>query len=309
MTDFVHLHVHSDFSLQDAAVSVRQLADRAEELGMKYLALTDHGNMFGVMDFLAACKETVDSAGKHKLRKNPIRPIVGCEVYVSPGSRFEKQGLESDNKYYHLILLASNRQGYLNLVKLCSAAYTEGFYYRPRVDDELLSEYHGGLIALSACVAGEIPRLIQAGKPAEAEAKALRYRDLFGKDGDGNPNFYLEIQEHGITAQWLKGNLSQGQINRAIIDISRRTGIPLVATNDVHYLKQEDAAVHDILLCIGTAKLRAEERRKRYFGEQFYFKSGDEMAVLFSEFPEAIANTVRIAERCATDVQIGRAHV
>jgi DNA polymerase-3 subunit alpha len=297
MTDFVHLHVHSDFSLQDAAVSVTQLADKAREFGMKYLALTDHGNMFGAMDFLTACQ-----GDKNHPQPNPVQPIIGCEVYVAPGSRHEKKGSESDNRYYHLILLVSSREGYFNLLKLCSYAYTEGFYYRPRVDEELLDRYHGGLIALSACVAGEIPRLIQAGKLAEAEAKALRYRDLFGEDEKGNPNFYLEIQEHGIPAAWLKGDLSQGQINEAITGISRRTGIPLVATNDVHYLNKEDHIAHDILLCIGTAKLRSEERRKRYFGDQFYLKSGDEMAALFPDHPEAIANTVRIAERCSVDI-------
>jgi DNA polymerase-3 subunit alpha len=297
MTDFVHLHVHSDFSLQDAAVSVTRLADKARKCGMKYLALTDHGNMFGAMDFLAACLGDKDHP-----QENPIRPIIGCEVYVAPGSRHEKKGSESDNKYYHLILLVSSREGYFNLIKLCSYAYTEGFYYRPRIDEELLTQYHGGLIALSACVAGEIPRLIQAGKLAEAEAKALRYREIFGEDEEGNPNFYLEIQDHGITAEWLKGNLSQGQINEAIADISQRTGIPLVATNDVHYLNQEDHVAHDILLCIGTAKLRSEERRKRYFGDQFYLKSGDEMAALFPDHPEAISNTVKIAERCDVDI-------
>ncbi|MDR0387167.1 MAG: PHP domain-containing protein, partial [Treponema sp.] len=173
MIDFVHLHVHSDFSLQDAAVSVMSLADKAEKLGMKYLALTDHGNMFGAMEFLAACEETVNAEGRHEGRKNPVQPIIGCEVYVSPGSRFDKKGAESDNKYYHLVLLAASQQGYLNLVKLCSFAYTEGFYYRPRVDEELLARYHEGLIALSACVSGEIPRLIQAGRIEDAEAKAL----------------------------------------------------------------------------------------------------------------------------------------
>ena len=290
MTDFVHLHVHSDFSLQDAAVSVKALADRAEALGMTHLALTDHGNMFGAMEFLAACGD--------KKRKNPVKPIIGCEVYVSPGSRFDKNGSEKDNKYYHLVLLATNRQGYLNLVKLCSFAYTQGFYYRPRVDEELLSQYHEGLIALSACASGEIPRLIQAGKLDEAEAKARSYRDLFGEE-----NFYLEIQDHGIPQGGLKGSsLSQKDINKAVAAISHKTGIPLVATNDVHYLNQEDNIAHDILLCIGTGKPRAETHRKKYYGDQFYFKTGDEMAALFPEYPEAIANTVRIARRCLTDV-------
>ncbi|MDR3276735.1 MAG: DNA polymerase III subunit alpha [Treponema sp.] len=306
MTGFVHLHVHSDFSLQDAAVSVMHLADRAEALGMKHLALTDHGNMFGAMELLAACEETIKTIGgkeEHVKRKNPIQPIIGCEAYVSPGSRFEKRGTENENKYYHLVLLAKNRQGYLNLVKLCSFAYTEGFYYRPRIDGELLARYHEGLICLSACVSGEIPKLIQAGKNAEAEAKAVEYRDLFGRDETGEPNFYLEIQDHGIPAEVLRNtNLSQVQINEALVEIARKTGIPLVATNDVHYLAREDAVAHDALLCIGTGKLRTEEKRKKYYGDQFYFKTGDEMAALFPKYPEAIANTVRIAERCKTDV-------
>ncbi|MDR2374987.1 MAG: DNA polymerase III subunit alpha [Treponema sp.] len=294
MSDFVHLHVHSDFSLQDAAVSVMSLCDRAEELGMEYLALTDHGNMFGAMDFLAACKKN----SRQEMRARPVKPIIGCEVYVAPGSRFEKKGAESENKYYHFILLAENREGYFNLVKLCTRAYTEGFYYRPRVDDELLAEYHGGLIALSACVSGEIPRLIQAGKTEEAEAKALFYRSLFGEG-----NFYLEIQDHGIPSGALRGtSFSQRDINKVIAGISARTGIPLVATNDVHYLKQEDAVAHDVLLCIGTGKLRTDERRKKYYGDQFYFKTGGEMAALFPEYPEAISNTLRIARRCNPDV-------
>ena len=303
MTDFVHLHVHSDFSLLDAASSVMGLADKAEKLGMKALALTDHGNMFGVMKFIAACNETINESGQHEERKNPIKPIIGCEVYVSPASRFEKKGTENENKYYHLVLLARNRKGYLNLVKLCSFAYTEGFYYRPRIDEELLSKYHDGLIALSACVSGEIPRLIRAGSAEKAEQKARYYRDLFGNDENGNPNFYLEIQEHGITAEALKGALSQKDINRVIAGIAGRTGIPLVATNDVHYLDRGDSVAHDVLLCIGTAQSRSEEKRKKkYFGDQYYMKSGDDMAALFMEYPEAVSNTVRIAERCAADI-------
>ncbi|MCL2139896.1 MAG: PHP domain-containing protein, partial [Treponema sp.] len=290
MTDFVHLHVHSDFSLLDAAVSVESLAERAGKLGMSHLALTDHGNMFGAMEFTRACK------------KNSVMPIIGCEVYVSPGSRFEKKGTERNNRYFHLILLALNREGYLNLIKLCSFAYTEGFYYRPRIDGELLSQYHGGLIALSACVSGEIPLLIQANKIDEAEKKALHYRDLFGNDEYGNPNFYLEIQDHGIPAEALKNTLSQKDINMAIAGIARRNGIPLVATNDVHYLDQDDSIAHDILLCIGTHKLKTDEKRKKYYGDQFYFKNGDDMANLFPDYPEAITNTVRIAKRCIADI-------
>ena len=303
MSEFVHLHVHSDFSLQDAAVTTMALADRAEALGMSHLALTDHGNMFGVMEFIAACAETVNEKGDRQKRKNPVKPIIGCEVYVSPQSRFEKKGSESENKYHHLVLLAANREGYFNLVRLCSLAYTEGFYYRPRIDEELLAKYHGGLIALSACIGGEIPRLIQTGKTGEAEKKALFYRDLFGRDSEGNPNFYLEIQEHGIPASEIRDtNLSQKEINVQIAAISRKTGIPLVATNDVHYLKQEDYVAHDILLCIGTGKVRTEEKRIKYHGDQFYFKTGAEMAALFGGYEEAVANTVRIAKRCVTDV-------
>ena len=292
MTDFVHLHVHSDFSLQDASVSVASLAEKAEKLGMKALALTDHGNLFGAMEFLAACQGS----------KSSVKPIIGCEVYVSPGSRFEKKGSENDNWYYHMVLLAANRTGYLNLVKLCSFAYTEGFYYRPRIDEELLRKYHEGLIALSGCVSGEIPSLIQNGKLKEAEAKACHYRDLFGSDENGNPNFYLEIQDHGIPAEVLNGDFSQRDISKAVAGIARQTGIPLVATNDVHYLEREDSVAHDILLCIGTGKTRSEEKRKKYHGDNFYLKTGDEMAALFPDYPEAIANTVRIAERCAADV-------
>ena len=303
MAEFVHLHVHSDYSLADAAVSVKSLADRAEELGMTALALTDHGNMFGAMEFISACGETPDDEGNPRKRKNPVKPVIGCEVYVSPGSRFEKKGSENENRYYHLVLLAANHEGYLNLVKLCTFAYTEGFYYRPRIDEELLTRYHGGLIAFSACVSGEIPRLIRAGKTDEAEKKALHYRDLFGTDDQGNPNFYLEIQDHGIPAEVLRCPLSQREINLEIVTISRKTGIPLVATNDVHYLNREDYISHDVLLCIGTRKLRTEEKRKKYHGDQFYFKTADEMAELFHEYPEAVANTVRIAARCNADVQ------
>ena len=257
---------------------------------MKALALTDHGNMFGAMEFLAACGKT------------SVKPIIGCEVYVSPGSRFETKGSENDNWYYHLVLLAANREGYLNLMKLCSFAYTEGFYYRPRVDDELLAQYRGGLIALSGCVSGEIPSLIQAGKLKEAEEKACYYRDLFGSDENGNPNFYLEIQDHGIPAEELKGSLSQREISKALAALAGRTGIPLAATNDVHYLEKEDAEAHDILLCIGTGKLKSDVKRKKYFEDHYYLKTGDEMAALFPEYPQAIANTVLIAERCTENI-------
>jgi len=286
-TNFVHLHVHSDFSICESTATVKALADRAEELGMTHLALTDHGNMFGIMEFLDACEK----------RQNPIKPIIGCEVYVTPGSRFNKNGDEKDNRFYHLVLLAANREGYLNLMKICSLSYIEGFYFKPRVDDELLVKYHNGLIALSGYFEGEIPCLIREGAIQEAEQKAVFYQNLFGKN-----NFYLEIQDQGISTEFLNGSVSQKDINSTIFEISRRTGIPFVATNDVHYLKQEDAAAHDALLCIGTGKRKTDKDREKYYGDQFYFKSDEEMTALFSEYPEAIANTVRIAERCVADV-------
>jgi len=289
MTNFTHLHVHSDYSLADGAVSIESLVRRAGELNMNALALTDHGNMFGAMEFIEVCKKN----------DKKVKPIIGCEVYVSPGLCTEKKGAEHENKYYHMVLLAQTTEGYFNLVRICSYAYTEGFYYRPRIDNEILKKYHKGLISLSACASGEIPRLIQAGKIDEAEKKALFYRDLFGKDKDGEPCFYLEIQDHGIPSGVLRGSdLSQKDINTAVAGISKKTGIPLVATNDVHYLDQDDYIAHDILLCIGTAKVRADENRKRYYGDQFYLKSGDEMSFLFSEYPAAIENTSLIAARC-----------
>jgi len=301
MTEFVHLHVHSDYSLTDAAVTVKALADRADKFGMTHLALTDHGNMFGAMAFIFACQYE-DKKG-HTKRKKPVIPIIGCEVYVSPGSRFEKKGAEHENKYYHMVLLSRNYTGYKNLIKICSLAYTEGFYYRPRIDNEILKSHHEGLIALSACVSGEIPRLILSGKSEEAEERALYYKNIFGNDEEGEPCFYLEIQDHGIPSGYLRESaLSQKEINDELIKISKKTGIPLVATNDVHYLERDDYIAHDTLLCIGTGKNRSDEKRKKYFGDQFYFKTGDEMASLFSFCPEAVDNTVRIAKRCKPEI-------
>ena len=296
MTEFVHLHVHSDYSLLDAAVSTKALVKKAVSMGMSHIALTDHGNMFGVMEFIEACKRT----------EGKLTPIIGCEIYVAPVSRFEKSGAEHENKYHHLVLLAKNRTGYFNLVKLSSFSYTEGYYHKPLVDDELLAKYKEGLIALSACASGEIPRFIQTGNIASAEKKAVFYRDLFGKDEDGQPNFYLEIMEHGIpSGELYDSSLSQADINNGIVEISRKLNIPLVATNDVHYLEKEDFIAHDIMLCIGTAQTRSDENRKRmYYGDQFYLKSGDEMHALFKDYPESIENTVRIAKRCKFDVPL-----
>ncbi|MDR2446458.1 MAG: DNA polymerase III subunit alpha [Treponema sp.] len=285
MIDFVHLHVHSDYSLLDGAASVESLADKAEDLGMRHLAITDHGNMFGALKFIAACKEHAD----HSPRANPIHPIIGNEFYMAPGSRFEKSGSEHGNKYYHLILLAKDARGYKNLLKLTSASYIDGFYYKPRIDEEVLVKYHEGLICLSACIAGEIPSLILEDKIEEAEKKARWFRDLFGDE-----DFYLELQDHGLK--------EQKKANEALIDIAKRTGIPLVVTNDIHYLEKDDSVVQDILLCVSTQKKRDDKKRMRFDSVQFYFKTGDEMAALFPEYPEAVANSVRIAERCKTEI-------
>ncbi|GHU15978.1 DNA-directed DNA polymerase [Spirochaetia bacterium] len=287
MTDFVHLHVHSDYSLLDGAASVENLAAKASSLGMKHLAITDHGNMFGVLKFATACQGDKD----HPLPKDraPVHPIIGSEFYMAPGSRHEHKGGENSTKYYHLVLLATSEEGYRNLMKLSSLSYTEGFYYKPRIDKESLTQYHGGLICLSACLAGEIPSLIMDGQLKEAEKTARWFASLMGED-----NFYLELQDHGIEVQ--------RQVNPLIADIARRTGIPLVATNDIHYLEREDAIAQDLLLCIGTQAKRGDEKRMRFEGQEFYFKTGDEMAALFPEYPEAIANTVRIAERCKTEI-------
>ncbi len=271
MADFVHLHNHSDFSLLDGAASVGAMVAKAKALGMPGLALTDHGNMFGAVKFHDACKE----AG--------INPIVGSEFYVAGGSRFERTGTETGNKYWHLVLLAENEEGYRNLLKLSSASYTEGYYYKPRIDDEILAANSKGLIAGSACLGGEIPSLIAAGKAAEAERKALRYGELFGPG-----HFYLELQDHGIPEQKL--------VNRELVAMSRRTGLPLVATNDMHYLDRADAQAHDVLLCIGTNRKRDEAQRMRFPGAEFYMKSPEEMAALFAEVPDALSNTVLVSE-------------
>ncbi len=277
MTPFVHLHCHSDFSLLDGASSIEALVSRAKELGMTKLALTDHGNMFGAMAFNKECK------------KQGILPIFGSEFYKAPGSRHEKSGSEKGTRHHHFVLLARNATGYANLLKLSSIGYTEGFYYKPRIDDELLEKYHDGIIALSACLAGDIPAAIMDGRNAEARKRAGYYRELFGPDG-----FYLELQDHGIPEQTT--------VNRELLRIARETGIPLVATNDIHYTLREDARAQDVLICIGTGKKVSEGKRMKFEHPEFYFKSGDEMAQIFSEVPEAISNTVKIGELCALEL-------
>ena len=281
MVPFVHLHCHSDYSLLDGASSIDSLVARTRELGMGRLALTDHGNMFGAMRFLKACRG--GEAGE------PVKPIIGCELYVAPGSRHEKAGSEKSVRHRHLVLLARNAEGYRNLMALSSLGYTEGFYYKPRVDDELLERHREGLVCLTACLGGDIPSLLLEGRADEARARALRYRDLFGPDG-----FWLELQDHGIP--------EQKTVNRALVELARSTGIPLVATNDVHYTRREDARAQDILICIGTGKKVSEGRRMKFEFPEFYFKSAGEMARIFAEVPEAVANTVRVADLCDLDV-------
>ncbi|MDY4081902.1 MAG: DNA polymerase III subunit alpha [Candidatus Metalachnospira sp.] len=269
---FTHLHVHTEYSLLDGSAKISELVKRAKELGMESLAITDHGAMFGVIDFYKACKD------------EGIKPIIGCEVYVAPKSRFDKSSRESVS-YYHLVLLAENMEGYQNLIKLVSLGYTEGFYYKPRVDEEILRKYHSGIIATSACLAGPVAKTLINGSYDMAKEIALEYLDIFGEG-----NFYLELQNHGIADQKI--------VNAGLIKMSQETGIPLICTNDVHYIRQEDWEAHDVLLCIQTGKTINDENRMKYEGNCFHLKSALEMNKLFSYVPEAIENTNKIAERC-----------
>jgi len=277
---FTHLHVHTEYSLLDGSSKIKELAVKAKELGMDSMAITDHGAMFGVIDFYRAAKE------------NGIKPILGCEVYVAPGSRFDRENVHGEDRYYHLVLLAENNEGYQNLMKIVSKGYVDGFYYKPRVDEETLRKYHTGLIALSACLAGEVSRYLERGLYEEAKTAANKYRDIFG---DGN--YFLELQDHGIP--------QQRQVNQGLLRLSRELMIPLVATNDCHYINAEDWEAHDILLCIQTGKKLSDENRMRYDGGQYYVKSEDEMRELFRYAPEAIDNTHRIAERCNVEIEFG----
>ena len=277
---FTHLHVHTEYSLLDGSNKIKEYVKRVKELGMNSAAITDHGVMYGVIDFYRAAKE----AG--------INPVIGCEVYVAPNSRFDKELTGGEDRYHHLVLLAENNTGYANLVKIVSKGFTEGYYYRPRVDFEVLEKYHDGIIALSACLAGEVPRLIQKGMIAEAKACALKYKNCFGAG-----NYFLELQDHGIP--------EQRTVNSTLLAMSRELEIPLVATNDVHYTYDDDVLPHDILLCIQTAKKLSDEDRMRYEGGQYYVKSEDEMKELFPYALEAIENTQKIADRCHVDIEFG----
>lgn len=278
MPPFVHLHLHTEYSLLDGACRIGPLIDRVEELGQTAVAITDHGVMFGCVDFYKAAK------------KRGIQPIIGCEVYMANRRRFDKVSHMDGN--YHLVLLCKNETGYQNLIKLVSAGFTEGFYTKPRIDAELLEQYHEGLICLSACLAGEIPQTLLAGRYDEALQKALWFRDLFGEG-----NYYIEIQDHGLA--------DQRSVLPQLVRLSKESGIPLVATNDAHYLRREDSTMQSILICIQTQKTVNDEDKLEFETNEFYVKSGEEMAELFSAWPEACANTVKIAEQCRFDYEFG----
>ncbi len=277
---FAHLHTHTEYSLLDGSNKIKEYVKRVKELGMDSAAITDHGVMYGVIDFYRAAKE----AG--------INPIIGCEVYVAPNSRFDKELTGGEDRYYHLVLLAENNEGYANLMKIVSKGFTEGYYYKPRVDMEVLRQYHNGIIALSACLAGEVARNITKGLIDEAKKAALKYLDCFGEG-----NYFLEMQDHGIP--------EQKTVNTTLLNISKELNIPLVATNDIHYTYAEDAKPHDILLCIQTAKKLNDEDRMRYEGGRYYVKSEEDMKGLFSYAWEAVENTQRIADRCHVDIEFG----
>ena len=277
---FTHLHVHTEFSLLDGSNKIKEYVARVKELGMNSAAITDHGVMFGVIDFYKAAK----AAG--------INPILGCEVYVAPNSRFDREAAYGEDRYYHLVLLAENNEGYQNLMKIVSKGFVDGYYYKPRVDMEVLQQYHSGIIALSACLAGEVQRYLVKGLYDEAKKVAEKYENCFGKG-----NFFLELQDHGIPEQQM--------VNPQLVRMSQETGIELVATNDVHYTYAEDAEAHDILLCIQTGKKLSDENRMRYEGGQYYVKSEEEMRKLFSFASQAIDNTQKIADRCHVEIEFG----
>ena len=277
---FAHLHVHTEFSLLDGSNKIKEYVSRVKELGMNSAAITDHGVMYGVIDFYREAK------------KQGINPILGCEVYVAPNSRFDREITGGDDRYYHLVLLAENEDGYANLTKIVSKGFVEGYYYKPRVDKELLRKYHKGIIALSACLAGEVARFLTKGLYEEAKKTALEYQEIFGEG-----NFFLELQDHGIP--------EQGLVNQQLFKMSEETGIELVATNDIHYTYAEDAKPHDILLCIQTGKKLSDENRMRYDGGQYYVKSEEEMLRLFPYAKQALENTQKIADRCHVEIEFG----
>ena len=280
--EFVHLHCHTEFSLLDGACRVDRLIDKASDLGFGSLAITDHGAMFGVINFYRAA------------RARDIKPIIGCEVYVAPGSRHEKKsGARGKEAYYHLVLLARDEAGYHNLVRLATAAQLEGYYYKPRIDKELLAQHSEGLICLSGCLASEIPRLIMAEELDKARDQIDWFKQTFGAE-----NYYLELHNHGIA--------EQAKVNRQLIPWAADMGLKLVATNDVHYVEKSDSHAHDSLICIGTQALLSDTNRMRYVQEQFYLRSPEEMAALFTEVPDAVRNSMEIAEKCNVEIEFGR---
>ena len=282
---FVHLHLHTEFSLLDGACRIKKLVERVKELGQDAVAITDHGVMYGVIDFYRACRE----AG--------VKPIIGCEVYVAPRGRTRFQKVhEFDAAFSHLVLLCRNEEGYRNLSYMVSQAFLEGFYIKPRIDMDLLREHCGGLIACSACLGGEVPKLLMAGDYEKAKEAALEMRELFGKDG-----YYLELQDHGIPVQ--------RQVNGGLLRLHEETGIPLIATNDAHYLRREDAEMQDILMCIQMGKTLDDPGRMKFETQEFYVKSEAEMAELFPNAPEALENTARIAELCNVEFEFGKYHL
>ena len=285
MTDnnrFVHLHVHSEYSLLDGSIRIKDLVDRTKELGMDTVAITDHGSMFGVIQFYKEAK------------KQNIKPILGSEVYIAMNKYSEKEA--KDKNHYHLVLLAENNEGYQNLMKIVSEGYVNGFYYKPRVDKEILKKYSKGVIALSACLGGEVQQFLLDNNYNRAKKSALEYREIFGDD-----NFFLELQDHGMREQI--------SVNNELIRISQETDIPLVATNDVHYLKKEDAVVHDVLLCVQTGKTVGEEDRMKFPSNHFYLKSPEEMYTLYEDQIKALENTVWIGERCNVELDFSTLHL
>ena len=280
MSGFVHLHVHSEYSLLDGACRISKLAETAAARGQTACAITDHGVMYGVIDFYRAAK------------KCGIKPIIGCEVYCAARTRFDREG-GTDREHNHLVLLCENNKGYENLCKMVSLAWTEGFYGKPRVDWELLEQYHEGLIALSACLAGRIPQELLHGDYDEAKRSALRYQQIFGEG-----NFYLELQDHGIE--------EQRRVAPLILKLTQETGIPLVVTNDAHYLNPEDSRMHHVLLCIQTNHTVNDDDAMEFGSDEFYLKSEEEMRALFPAVPEAADNTVKIAERCKVEFEFGK---
>lgn len=280
---FVHLHLHSEYSLLDGAARIKQAVKRAGDMGMPALAITDHGAMYGVVDFYKACK------------KGGIKPILGCEVYVAPRTMHDRVP-KVDDHLHHLVLLAENREGYRNLLDLVSLSFTRGFYYKPRVDKEALARHSKGLIALSGCIAGEVADKVLAGEPEKARQAAGEYRDIFGAG-----NFFLELQDHGFE--------EQRKANRELLLIHKEMGIPLVATNDVHYVRREDAESQDVLLAIQTGKSVDDPGRMKFQSEELYLKSPEEMNLLFGELAESLRNTVEIAERCLVEIEFGNYHL